>query len=207
MKRGFVALILLCVAALSSYTFAQVNPVHADELKDLGSRAITLCLEKISQATDNPLSAKADRADVYIHDDSKAISVQFTHGALGTFLKRDKHYALVMGCGILRKPWLRVVLLFRPLGDLVFYAPGADYLYLGKGVKITHSVELWYARSNNKFNFMKMQKFSFKNLLRNNPELFKKPKCNLNSKVPPPATPPSPAWIKKHPGCILPTHL
>jgi len=96
---------------------------------------------------------------------------------------------------------MEVVALDRPMYNPIFYAPGADYFYFGKGSKPTHSMELWYSRELGRFYFVSMQRFSMRNYYRNNPKPNNKPRCSLPRNTPPPATPPTPAWIKKHPGC------
>jgi hypothetical protein len=101
---------------------------------------------------------------------------------------------------------MEVVLLNRPMKNPIFYAPGADYLYLGKGSKPTRStMELWYARVLDKFRFVSKQRFSIENFRKYNPNIFKKPKCEHSRKIPltPPMTLPSSAEIKKYLGCYM----
>ncbi len=200
MNMRLLAALVFGLISLSAGTSQQAKLVHAHELRSLGGRAIGLCLEKIKHVTDKPLSTKADRAYVYADNNLKGISVIFTHGGWGTFGKRSTDYYEVMGCSILR-PSMEVVVLDRPMYNPIFYAPGADYFYFGKGSKPTHSMELWYSRELGRFYFVSMQRFSMGNYYRNNPKLNNKPRCSLPRNTPQPATPPTPAWIKKHPGC------
>lgn len=193
-------LFILGLSLLSACPSRRAKFINSNELRNEGSQALVLCLKKIRRVTNKPLSYEADRAYVYIDDNSNGIFVMFTHGGWGTFSKRSPRYYLVVGCGILRLPSMRVVTLDSPMRNSIFDAPGADYFYFGKGSKPTDSMELWYSRESSGFHFIAMQRFSMNNYYRNNPKP-KKRKCDLNPKAPPPATPPSPEWTREHPGC------
>ncbi|MGH9438787.1 MAG: hypothetical protein ACRD22_13070 [Terriglobia bacterium] len=202
MKVKLLVTLIFGMALLSACTTQQARFVHHHKLVTQGAKAITVCVGKIKRVTGTSLSSEADRAYVFIHDDWEWISVIFAHGALGTFERRGNYY-MVIGCDVTKESPMKVITLGRPLRYPIFIAPAAKNFY-GRGRStFANSMELWYSREQGRFQFQAMQRFSVKRFLKHNPKLFEKPKCNLNPKAPPPETPPTPAWIKKHPGCYL----
>lgn len=133
--------------------------------KERAEATINQCQKEIERRTENKLSHDADRAYVYESGSESHYTMQFSHGAIGTFGPRGTDQRTVWSCSI-DQGEIKFLgnLSAPPLIDKEYEVP--DY---NQGDNVN---EYLYLRFGDGFKFISMQKFDEGNIDKHNPNFF-----------------------------------
>jgi len=156
-------MILKCFALFIAISFLAGCSIFYSSKSKSAENVLLMCQSELEKITPAELLEQADK--VYIHKFDSGYTVLFSHGAVGTFGKRDQKRS-IGSCSITNE---KIVIAYNHvspnLSNELQYNKIEDYSQ--------HVKEYLFVRQDKKFNFCCMQEFDEKNIDKHNPRLFK----------------------------------
>lgn len=146
-----------------SIALCACTTMSSKEMETRAYQILDFCLEQVVSMTGNAISAEADRA--YLHVDKRYSWAIFSHGAVGTFGERSLDAKIVLSCGVLNGPPMRVVFMGVPLEYPLIDELGQEYVDSPEG-----AIEFLFKRKGEKFEYCCSQPFDEDNFYKHNPD-------------------------------------
>lgn len=128
-------------------------------------KAVRQCVSKLAELQKEDTLTEADHAYVDVFENG--FTVGFSHGAVGSFGTRNPQQRSLWACGVTKNT---VVWLGAPSKNPIIDQPvSSDFENYEEDV-----IEVLFLRDGNSFRYHKAQMLDEKNLLKHNPNLYKK---------------------------------